>query len=249
VTPVEDIAGDGRIGRPPLLLEQLGGFGRNGGLVGNPTSGAGDKGPVEDVAGMVARGYGYAAFNAFDDQVTDDDYRLFERECVRRGLDFGWWARCYTTPQMEKLAALTRRDRKRWTIFNLEVELNLGTIRFDDALEISVELRRDGIEVAWTVEGAVYQSLGSVDGHEAWRRVSDAGIVVMPQSFQNANPNWTPKRCVEYARTWGCRHVVPMLSAFAVAGGRKPVRADFDWDGPFTIFLTDNVERWGAGGW
>lgn len=246
MSPHEPIDGDGRIGdqQPADLTAGLGIFRMDGGMVNHPAGGGGGKGPVEDVAGLVARGYGYVAFNAFDGEVADDDWPVWRREADDEQLPWGWWARCYTNTQVTQLAHLTERDRRRFVIFNLETELNTGKVSWEHALAHSVELIRRGVDVAWSVEGAVYQHLGSTPGKQAWAEITDHGVVVTPQAFQAVNDDYEPAECVEYAHHWGCELVVPTVGAFAVPPKPKPVRADYAWDGPIILYLVDNVDRW-----
>lgn len=227
-------------GRQPW--HDLGVYGGRFGMVGDPTGGGGDRGPVEDVAGMKGRGYTLASLNAFDGEVQPNDWDVWRRECGVRELAWEWWARCYTNDDVNRLADLATRDARRSVTFNVEIELATGLVSWEHALRVSKRLIGDGLDVCWSTEGAVYGSTPALPA-DAWARASDAGVVVSPQAFQAANPDWTPKACVAFAHSKGCELVVPTLGAFAV-GGVKPVLADYEWDGPFGVFLVNNIDLW-----
>lgn len=214
-----------------ILLEQP------GGMAVNPHGGP--LGPVEHCKGMAAAGFGWVVFNAFDGETKPSDWQVWQREAMRARLRFGWWARCYNLSDLEFLAGLAQADMSPVVVFNCEDELADGTVTVNQILRCAVPLLAQGCAVGLSTVAPVY---GDVD----WEKVTNAGVVVMPQAFMNVEPTLTAMGAHDQAVKAGASLVNVSLGLYKTPRCPDGLTVE-DYEplpAAWSVYRVDSIGRW-----
>ena len=163
--------------------------------------------PVENVKGMKQNGYQWVAFNAFDGVREPGQWAEWRRQCEFAGLNWGWWARCYTAADLDRLVALTVETRRGFVILNVEDELASGEVTVDMILDACWPTTSWAIDYGLSTVAPVYHGVD-------WKRLTDVGIVIQPQAFMNVEPTLTAVGALEQAKSRGAGLVAPTIGLY-----------------------------------
>jgi len=176
-------------------------------------------GPVEHAKGLAESEYRSVCLNAFDGMTKPSDWNIWIRHLT---LPWFWWARCYNPAHLERLAELS--VGKPAVIFNVEDELVSwtlhGRVTEQDVLEVARPLMKAGTRVGLSTVSPVYHSVD-------WKRLTKAGVVVMPQAFKNVASTTSALGALIDARTHGCQLVNTTIGLYPTPTSPRLTPADY----------------------
>ena len=178
-------------------------------------------GPVEHVHGLKANGYQWLALNAFDGTVGPEDWAEWRRQCELNSLTWGWWARCYTPAELERLVKLTVDTRRSFVIFNCEDELATGAVTVDHLLDACWPTTSWAVDYGLSTVAPLYHGVD-------WGRLTDAGVVVLPQAFMNVEATITAAGALEQAQGRGAGLVNVTIGLYPTPTSGRLTPADYE---------------------